>query len=385
VLNAKNKFCKSSGENGITEKMLPELKQKIDEWIDYIKKLEVNVTIKPRNNNKQKENINDKCNIINIVRKPVITSTTVKTGFVGFIICLTNLYSLCESFFKKRIVDYVLSYKLFQDHVEMFFALIRRMNGFSNNPTIVQFESAYKKLLLNNMNVTVPATANCTPQYETLIISYINDASMLLQTNVEEENKNTVQSSKKNQKKKRIRVPRPSKLSFFPLNEFLHSNYSALEHDYSKKDAWIDSEYLNEVIKHTTGAVIHSIRKKIHCTKCLDMLHSESSTKSKLTTLKNRGGLKFASDDVNFICYCGEKILRQYKHVLLTPNIKFKLVTETFKILPTSILNYNDHILEEPLYDHRQQVIYLIIQNYFDKRMKHESKKLSDLKYRIRK
>jgi len=171
------------------------------------------------------------------VRKPVITSTTVKTGFVGFIICLTNLYSLCESLFKDRIVDYVLSYKLSQDHVEMFFALIRRMNGFSNNPTTVQFESAYKKLLLNNMNVTVPATVNCTPQDETLIISDINDASMLLQTNVEEENKNTVLSSKENQKKKKIRAPRPSKISSFSINEFLHSNYSVLEHDYSKKDA----------------------------------------------------------------------------------------------------------------------------------------------------
>lgn len=355
VLNAKNKFCKSPGKNGITEKMLPELKQKIDEWIDYIKKLEVNVTIKPRNSNKQKENINDKCNIINIVRKPVITATTVKTGFVGFIICLTNLYSLCESFFKERIVDYVLSYKLSQDHVEMFFALIRRMNGFSNNPTTVQFESAYKKLLLNNMNVTVPTTANCTPQDETFIISHINDASMLLQTNVEKQNKNTVQSSKENQKKKRIRAPRPSKMSSFPINEFLHSNYSVLEHDYSKKDAWIDSEYLDEVIKHTAGAVVHSIRKKIHCTKCLDMLYSKPSNKSKLTTLKNRGGLTFASDDVNFICHYGEKILRQYKHVLLTPNINFKLVTETLKILPTSILDDNDHVFDQvPLYDHRQ-------------------------------
>lgn len=37
VLNAKNKFCKSPGKNGITEKMLPELKTKVDEWIEYIK------------------------------------------------------------------------------------------------------------------------------------------------------------------------------------------------------------------------------------------------------------------------------------------------------------------------------------------------------------
>jgi len=101
--------------------------------------------------------------------------------------------------------------------------------------------------------------------------------------------------------------------------------------------------------------------------------------------LKNRGGLKYASDDVNLICHTTEKILQQNKQSLLSPNINFKIVTETMKRLPPSVLDYNDHIMDqEPLYDHRQQVIYLIIQNYIDKRLKHESKKLNDIKYRIR-
>lgn len=58
-----------------------------------------------------------------------------------------------------------------QDHVETFFSLIRRMNGFNNNPTTVQFQSAYEKLLSNNINVTVPASANCTPQDDTFLIT----------------------------------------------------------------------------------------------------------------------------------------------------------------------------------------------------------------------
>ena len=53
----------------------------------------------------------------------------------------------------------------------MFFALIRGLNSFTNNPTAVQFQSAYKKLLLNNMNITVPASANCLPQDDTSLIS----------------------------------------------------------------------------------------------------------------------------------------------------------------------------------------------------------------------
>lgn len=58
----------------------------------------------------------------------------------------------------------------------MFFALIRRMNGFTNNPTTVQFQSAYKKLLVNKMDILVPGSANCVPQDNTLLI--INDNEM---------------------------------------------------------------------------------------------------------------------------------------------------------------------------------------------------------------
>jgi len=91
-----------------------------------------------------------------------------------------------------------LSYKISQDHVEMFFALIRRMNGFTNNPTSIQFRSAYKKLLLNNMNVLVPATANCTPQDLTLMISDASNANEKSQ-----ENENTKQERVKSIKKKK--------------------------------------------------------------------------------------------------------------------------------------------------------------------------------------
>ena len=71
---------------------------------------------------------------------------------------------------EEGVIEYVLSYKLSQDHVETFFAVIRRMNGFSNNLTTIQFKSAYKKIMLNNINVTIPSSANCTPQDNTLLI-----------------------------------------------------------------------------------------------------------------------------------------------------------------------------------------------------------------------
>jgi len=201
-----------------------------------------------------------------LIRKPVTQCEAVKTGFVGFIICLKNFYLLCETLFKKKVVSYILSYKLSQDHVKMFFALIRRMNGFTNNPTTIQFQSAYKKLLLNNINVTVPLTANCSPQDETLIISDVNNTSNQI-SDLHKNNKSGNSKSSFNEvemkKKKRVRAPQPTKIVSFPINEFLHSNFNMLEHDYSKKDAWVTSKYLEDVIKHTAGAVVYSIKKEI--------------------------------------------------------------------------------------------------------------------------
>lgn len=45
------------------------------------------------------------------------------------------------------------------------------MNGFISNPTTIQFISAYKKLMSNNMNVIAPTSSNCFGQDETLLIS----------------------------------------------------------------------------------------------------------------------------------------------------------------------------------------------------------------------
>lgn len=47
-------------------------------------------------------------------------------------------------------VSYLLTYKLSQDYLETFFSAIKARGGFNNNPNAVQFQSAYKRLLLRN-------------------------------------------------------------------------------------------------------------------------------------------------------------------------------------------------------------------------------------------
>jgi len=286
-----------------------------------------------------------------------LKSTSVRTGFLGLIISLKNFYSLCEMLFKDNICDYVLSYKLSQDHVEMFFALIRRMNGYTNNPTTIQFKSAYKKLLLNNINISVSESANCKPQDDTLLMTNESDISSVDNSIKQANNESDEVSCTKVLKKKRIRAPRRSKsfISSIEIDKYLHSNVIITEHDYCRHDSWVQSEYQDHVIKHTCGAVLHSIIKKVNCEKCIKMLKHQGSTKSKLTVLKNWGGLQFASDDVYFICLSAEKIIRKNKASLLSKNIYQRLVTETLKIIPSSVLDDNEHFFEQ---------VFLIIGKY---------------------
>lgn len=50
-----------------------------------------------------------------------------------------------------------------------------------------------------------------------------------------------------------------SKMNDALVKKYLHYNSHLTEHDYSKSDTWASSEYLDQVIQHTAGAVIFSI------------------------------------------------------------------------------------------------------------------------------
>lgn len=68
-----------------------------------------------------------------------------KTGFVGFIICLRNILDLYNDLLIASQIKFLCTYKLCQDHLEMFFGKMRSRGGYNDNPNVVQFQSAYKK------------------------------------------------------------------------------------------------------------------------------------------------------------------------------------------------------------------------------------------------
>ena len=76
-----------------------------------------------------------------------------KTGFFGIYCGLETivglgLMMLIETPACFKAIKYLISYRLSQDHLEMFFSAIRNRNGFNPNPTCRLFTSAFKGILM---------------------------------------------------------------------------------------------------------------------------------------------------------------------------------------------------------------------------------------------
>lgn len=124
LLNCKNKFSKEEYNCPLTDETYPRLKYHADRFIKYI------------------ENLTDKFGTC-------ILKTKRKTGFLGMIMCLTNIFPLFEKL-KTLGSTYLLTYKLSQDYIETYFSAIRGCNGFNNNPNALELKTCVKRLLVRH-------------------------------------------------------------------------------------------------------------------------------------------------------------------------------------------------------------------------------------------
>lgn len=78
----------------------------------------------------------------------LLCSSMVKCGFNGFIINMHSLKMMYEKYVEhEKILSFIPTYFLNQDAVEMFFGQIRSCNGCDDNPDVIRFKAAYRKLL----------------------------------------------------------------------------------------------------------------------------------------------------------------------------------------------------------------------------------------------
>ncbi|CAM4735759.1 unnamed protein product [Leuciscus chuanchicus] len=76
-----------------------------------------------------------------------------KTGPIGFVASSRSISNIFKELVEAQDAPckYLLTYKLSQDHLELFFSAVRARGGYNNNnPTAQQFKAAYKRLLVRH-------------------------------------------------------------------------------------------------------------------------------------------------------------------------------------------------------------------------------------------
>lgn len=156
IFNSKNET-----DSGFKRPLCPANKDHIfaylDECRDYLEKLEIS--------------------------SGLLIESKKKTGVKGFVIDIITLKMFYEDYIEKGILPSIPVYLFNQDPLESFFGRIRSFPGLgsNDNPTVMQFNSAYRKNVVKN-EICASTFANCL---DNLNILYIPSTK---------QNKNTAQS-----------------------------------------------------------------------------------------------------------------------------------------------------------------------------------------------
>lgn len=300
-------------------------------------------------------------------RGKLICDSGRKVGFIGFLVCIESLISLYDEYIlsqENQLLRFVLTYKLCQDHLEVFFSAIRSKGGHNNNPTARQFIAAYKKLLVHT-EVTGSKYANCTELMEQSISILYVSSSICRQSilpvgcNIEEMEDVAREIECKNQQLSLI--------------------YN--DHDYGRQN-FESSTFISDVVSYIAGFVGKQVQKIIKCQMCQVALH-QSEHPSILQQIKcydteTNFGLFKASSDVIYLCRLGEKIFREHKKDT-SINID-RLTLEVMRSINKPVFSsLNDHMfVESTLNNHVINLIKIVINRYLKIRFHYLTKTVNE-------
>ena len=247
--------------------------------------------IRTSNYDHKKRFLNDASEYIQNLRGPdgqsILTSKR-KTGFLGFLVRSEAVLGLADDLLsvENLVLKYLLTYKMSQDHLELFFGAVRACGGWNNNPTTRQFIAAYKQLMMRH-NIE-GGRGNCTPQDDTKILNSIQDQCEI----------NAVSTGISD-----VAIARRYDLE---LRQPADS-----DHDYCDVSNAIElSEYKEVAISYIAGYVVKMVEKKVHCMQCMAALTtSKESIPDLFVTWKTNGGLRLPSLGLIKICEETEKCI----------------------------------------------------------------------------
>ena len=208
-----------------------------------------------------------------------------KAGFVGLIMNIKSLQNIFDVYVRTGPLKFLITYKLSQDHLELFFGSIRSRLGCNNNPTAKQFASSYKRLLVHG--VMEGLQGNCFPQDDTQVIC-----------------RDIINSSLESNQKDDIKKVR--------------AHYDLVDHEWdhdyvtSLTKIMDLSDFQESVTEYIAGFVIRQVSKSLDCEVCCQAVLSQTNCYPlKLVNLKDKGGLVRASKDVIQVCTCAELCLQR--------------------------------------------------------------------------
>ncbi|KAK1895908.1 DNA transposase THAP9 [Dissostichus eleginoides] len=204
-------------------------------------------------------------------------ATQKKTPICGFIACGRSVIGIYEDLVEQPAAPcrYLLTYKLSQDHLELFFSAIRARGGYNNKPNVRQFRGAYKRLLVRHQ--VKKGTGNCLLRDNTTILD----------------------STPAN-----INMAR--RLGIEPVEEIVTEDDTLA----NLPDVNHLSEYKEAAISYIAGFIVKKIEQKVTCMPCSYALTSADSVHP-FVTLKNRGGLQKPSPGITSVCQVTERCFQR--------------------------------------------------------------------------
>lgn len=224
-------------------------------------------------------------------------TTNKKTAFVGFLTAIKAVQGIYNEYVGEgKPLKYLLTYKLSQDHLELFFGAVRAQGGSNNNPTVRQFVACFKRMILRHGIKS--GTGNVTPQDETTF----------LMATVSKEEQDAVDDDTKD-----ILMARRYQLISEPEPE---DEKSIINEAPSLPELSI---YRESAVGYISGYVIRMVMKKIKCPDCQVALYVKAVDGSQpshgLILQKDQGGLIKPSPSVIDTCLQSEKIFQKLLYV----------------------------------------------------------------------
>ena len=280
-----------------------------------------------------------------------------KTAFIGFLINMKSVRFLYRLYVQTRHLSYLLTFKFSQDPLETLFSVIRASLGSNNNPTVIQFTAAFKKILLGAANRSRSYFSNCSEGFYKIL----------------------VQTS-------------PKKCIDTILDNYQHDS-EFIDMYLSNTDT--NSKLKEDILIYIAGYVQKKIFRKVKCDECKDYLKNKTEQIScSIIELKNnnkaRYGLIKPKDVICTIIQECEQILCTFSsttNILTDKNIMWKLTNFTKQIMldkkPNFLKEVDDHSTSE-LDSHRLILIQIISELFYSLRLKHVAGTLKTNVHQVR-